>query len=118
MPPERIPWMLLVVSVLVLGARMPSIAPRIYDWENRVQPIPSVHVFQAQHLLGTQIDSDHMAHVEDVGLECTTCHHVEGCGHCYRGEVPTVDIAEAEVAIHRNCLSYHQDKSCKDRHRQ
>ena len=43
---ERILWMLLVVSVFVLGARMPSIVPQIYDWDSRVQPVPEIHVFQ------------------------------------------------------------------------
>ena len=80
---------------------MPSIAPQIYNWDNRAQPIPDVHIFQTRYLGGTQIAFDHKARGEDVGLECITCHHVEGCGHCHREEVRTVDVADAKVAIHR-----------------
>lgn len=114
---ERIFWMLLLVAVFALGAQTQKVI-QIYDWENRKQPVPEKHVFQTQYLGGSQIVFDHKMHEEDMGIECIECHHVEGCSHCHKKEVRTVDIAESKVAIHKTCFTCHEDMSCVECHRQ
>jgi len=92
--------------------------PFVYDWENRQAPVPRKHVFQTQYLGGTQIVFDHQLHTNDLGLECIECHHVEGCEHCHRDEVRTIDVQEAKVALHTNCFVCHADMACIDCHKQ
>ena len=115
---ERIFWILLLVVVFVLGATTADKVGEIYDWDNRMQPVPKKHVFQTDYLGGTQIVFDHQMHVEDFGMECIECHHVEGCYHCHKEEVRQVDVAEMKVAIHRNCFTCHEDMSCVECHEQ
>ncbi|MCB2199111.1 cytochrome c family protein [bacterium] len=114
---ERIFWILLLVAVFALGAQTERFS-EIYDWDNRRSEIPEKHVFQTQYLGGTQIVFDHQMHVDDFGMECIECHHVEGCAHCHKEDVRQVDVAEAKVAIHRNCFACHEDMSCVECHRQ
>lgn len=109
---------LVLVAVFAMGATTTKVVEEIYDWDNRVQPVPDKHIFQTKYLDGTQIVFDHKMHVEDLGMECIECHHVEGCAHCHRKEVRSVDVAESKVAIHRNCFACHEDMSCVDCHQQ
>lgn len=92
--------------------------PFVYDWENRQADIPRKHVFQTKYLGGSQIVFDHELHTDGLGLECIECHHVEGCEHCHRKEVRTIDVQESKVALHTNCFVCHGDMACIDCHRQ
>jgi hypothetical protein len=108
---------LLVLVGFVMGVAVQE-TPFVYDWEGRQAPVPDQHVFQTKYLGGTQIVFDHKLHADGMGLECIECHHVEGCAHCHREEVTTIDVQESKVALHTNCFVCHEDMSCVDCHEQ
>ncbi len=89
----------------------------LYDWQNRVRPIPDEYVFQTKYLGGTQIIFNHKKHVTDFKLECIRCHHVESCKHCHQKEVKPIDISESKVALHENCFACHKNMSCVECHK-
>ncbi|MDK9699522.1 MAG: cytochrome c family protein [bacterium] len=89
----------------------------LYDWQNRIRPIPDEHVFQTKYLGGTQIVFNHKKHVDSYKLECINCHHVESCKHCHSKEVKTMDISESKVALHENCFACHRNMSCVECHK-
>ncbi|MBD3167628.1 hypothetical protein GF324_13595 [bacterium] len=90
----------------------------IYDWENRQADTPEKVVFQTDYLGGTQIVFEHEFHTDMLEIECIECHHVEGCRHCHRDDVKTVDVAETKVALHKTCYTCHEGMTCTECHEQ
>ena len=111
--------LLALTNVVLINAQM----RKSYDLENKVRTPPKVHVFQTQYNGGTQIVFNHEEHAEDMGLECIECHHVESCDHCHGESIGQMEVEEAKVALHKNCMSCHNTmdvgpQECDECHRQ
>ena len=65
--------LMVAVNIVLIRANM-----RLgYNIEAKIKQPPKIHVFQTQYKGGTQVVFNHQEHVEDFGLECIECHHVE-----------------------------------------
>ncbi len=68
------------------------------------------YVFQTKYNNGTQIEFHHKYHIEDIGLQCVECHHVESCTKCHlKNETHTMHVTEGKIALHENCMGCHQE---------
>jgi hypothetical protein len=111
--------LLLIVNIVMIKGNM-----RLgYDIEAKIKTPPKIHVFQTDYKGGTQIVFNHEQHSQGYGLECIECHHVESCSHCHQKKIIQVDLEEAKVALHKNCLNCHRGmevgpRQCDECHKQ
>ncbi len=71
------------------------------------------------HIEFTKTDWGHDMHVEDFGLDCTSCHHEDtdiepepqNCANChFTGYTPADDpMPSLKTAVHARCMDCHQD---------
>jgi hypothetical protein len=79
------------------------------DFYHTISDPPEKVVFQTKYKGGTQIVFDHVMHVDDFGLQCIECHHVEACNKCHlKNETQNLEISPGKVALHENCLRCHE----------
>ena len=85
---------------------------------------PDIKVFQTSYKEGTQILFNHKKHVEDYGLACIQCHHVENCSKCHlKNKSRNIEVEEGKIALHENCWRCHTElqsgpRECDECHKQ
>ncbi len=85
---------------------------------------PDIKVFQTSYKEGTQILFNHKKHVEDYGLACIQCHHVENCSKCHlKNKSRNIEVEEGKIALHENCWRCHSElqsgpRECDECHKQ
>ncbi len=89
--------------------------------DRRLRKAPDVKTYFTDYNNGTLVNFNHKEHAEGYGLECIACHHVEACSDCHHKEVKDVQIEEAKVALHKNCINCHRElesgpRKCEECH--
>jgi hypothetical protein len=85
------------------------ISKQFQEYHTKGEP-DDMYVFQTQYDKGTQIVFKHKFHIEDLGLQCVECHHVESCTKCHlKNETHTMHVTEGKIALHENCLGCHAE---------
>jgi hypothetical protein len=77
--------------------------------DRRLRKAPEIKTYFTDYENGTIVNFDHKTHAEGYGLECIACHHVEACSDCHRKEIRDMQVEEAKVALHKNCLGCHRE---------
>jgi hypothetical protein len=77
---------------------------------------PEKKVWESAYGGGTKVTLHHRTHTEKYGIECSSCHHAEGCKSCHRRGETTMTVRHSEEALHAICNSCHAEMSCKQCH--
>jgi len=98
------------------------ISKQFQEYHTKGEP-NDIYVFQTQYKKGTQIVFRHKYHIEEIGLQCVECHHVESCVKCHlKNETHTMHVTEGKIALHENCMGCHSELAgptrCDECHRQ
>jgi hypothetical protein len=85
------------------------ISKQFQEYHTKGEP-EDIYVFQTQYNKGTQIVFRHKYHIDDIGLQCMDCHHVESCTKCHlKNETHTMHVTEGKIALHENCMGCHSE---------
>jgi|GEM_PF-3946748 len=114
-----VPWAQEAEETVEMGK---VISKQFQQYHTKGEP-DDVYIFQTKYKKGTQIMFRHKYHIEDVGLQCVDCHHVESCTKCHlKNEPNTLVITEGKTALHKNCMGCHAEiggpTQCDDCHQQ
>ncbi len=77
---------------------------------------PVKKVWQSTYGGGTVVTLFHQNHTEKYGVDCSSCHHAEGCGACHGKKETTTSVRHSEEALHAICNACHAEMSCDQCH--
>ncbi|MBD3162299.1 MAG: hypothetical protein GF346_08195 [Candidatus Eisenbacteria bacterium] len=70
-----------------------------------------VILYETWYAGGSVVRFNHALHVEDMGLECGYCHHMETCKHCHLDQESHTLIGNSRIALHESCFQCHEQGS-------
>ena len=79
---------------------------RMFDPEAAV---PTERIFLTNYNDLTKVSFSHQGHVEDYGISCASCHHMQKCGICHMTNQKRLATTNFEDAAHAKCIGCHEE---------
>jgi hypothetical protein len=99
----------MLIGLVIIGYAAVEPNKVLEPEDRRLRKAPDSKTYFTEYNNGTIVTFNHKEHAQGYGLECIYCHHVEACSDCHTKQVKELQVEEAKVVMHKNCLGCHRE---------